>query len=88
DDFFHNIIHELRTPLASILMYARLLRQGRAGDDKEKEDRFLGVIERESDRLQSMVRQMLQLAKLETSDFQRSSEQVSLNRILDDLLPP
>ncbi|MCA9988418.1 MAG: GAF domain-containing protein, partial [Anaerolineales bacterium] len=86
DDFFHNIIHELRTPLASILMYARLLRQGRAGDDKEKEDRFLGVIERESDRLQSMVRQMLQLAKLETSDFQRSSEQVSLNRILDDLL--
>ncbi len=88
DDFFANIIHELRTPLATILMYARLLRQGRAGDDPEKADRFLGVIERESDRLQTMVRQMLQLAKLETSEFQRSREPVDLNEILAEILPP
>ncbi|MBK8931769.1 MAG: hypothetical protein IPM76_05515 [Chloroflexi bacterium] len=46
DDFFHGIIHELRTPLATILMYARLLREGKA-PEKEKADRFLGVIERE-----------------------------------------
>lgn len=88
DDFFHGIVHELRTPLATILMYARLLREGRAKDDQAKEDRFLGVIERESDRLQTMVRQMLQLAKLEASHIQRSSELVHLNRLFDQLLPP
>jgi len=88
DDFFHNIVHELRTPLATILMYARLLREGKAQDDTAKADRFLGVIERESDRLQQMVRQMLQLAKLEAREIQRSSERIELNRLFDDLLPP
>jgi signal transduction histidine kinase/GAF domain-containing protein len=88
DDFFSNIIHELRTPLATILMYARLLREGKASEDQAKADRFLGVIERESDRLQKMVRQMLQLAKLEAREIQRSSEPVSLNPILEQILPP
>jgi PAS domain S-box-containing protein len=88
DDFFHNIIHELRTPLATILMYARLLREGKARGDKAKEDRFLGVIERESDRLQQMVRQMLQLAKLEAREIQRSAEPVDLNVLFEEILPP
>lgn len=88
DDFFNNIIHELRTPLATILMYARLLREGKAEGDQAKADRFLGVIERESDRLQRMVRQMLQLAKLEAREIQRSSEPVSLKNILEQMLPP
>jgi two-component system phosphate regulon sensor histidine kinase PhoR len=88
DDFFHNIVHELRTPLATILMYARLLRVGKAADDPEKTDRFLGFIERESNRLQLMVRQMLQLAKLEAREIQRSSAEVDLNRLFDEILPP
>ena len=88
DDFFHGIIHELRTPLATILMYARLLREGKAADDQTKTDRFLGVIERESDRLQKMVWQMLQMAKLEAREFQRSFEHVDLNELFDELLTP
>ncbi len=87
DDFFHGIIHELRTPLATILMYARLLREGKA-QEKEKADRFLGVIERESDRLQKMVRQMLELAKMESREFQRGTEPVPLNPMFDEMLPP
>jgi two-component system, OmpR family, phosphate regulon sensor histidine kinase PhoR len=87
DDFFHGIIHELRTPLATILMYARLLREGKAAE-KEKADRFLGVIERESDRLQKMVRQMLEVAKLEARELQRSPEPVNLNLLFDEMLPP
>jgi two-component system, OmpR family, phosphate regulon sensor histidine kinase PhoR len=87
DDFFHGIVHELRTPLATILMYARMLRGGKA-QEKEKADRFLGVIERESDRLQKMVRQMLELAKLEARELQRSLEPVPLNPIFAEMLPP
>lgn len=87
DDFFHGIIHELRTPLATILMYARMLRSGKA-QEQEKADRFLGVIERESDRLQKMVRQMLELAKLEARELQRSLEPIVLNPIFEEMLPP
>ena len=86
DDLFQGIIHELRTPLAPILMYSRLLREGRAQPDKA--ERFLGVIERESDRLQRMVRQMLDLAKLEAREMQRSAEPVWLNPLFEETLPP
>jgi PAS domain S-box-containing protein len=87
EDLFQAIAHELRTPLATILMYARLLREGKARDE-QKAARFLGVIERESDRLQKMVRRMMQLAKLESSELHRSPEPVLLNPILEELLPP
>ncbi len=87
DDFFQGIVHELRTPLATILMYARLLREGKARDE-EKAVRFLGVIERESDRLQKMVRQMLLLAKQEARELHRSPEPVALNPLFAEILPP
>lgn len=87
DDLFQGIIHELRTPLATILMYSRLLREGKARDP-DKAERFLGVIERESDRLQRMIRQMLDLAKQEAREMQRNPEPVWLNPVFDELLPP
>jgi two-component system phosphate regulon sensor histidine kinase PhoR len=86
DDFFHSIVHELRTPLATILMYARLIRTGKA-DTEEKAERFMGVIERESDRLQKMVRQMLGLAKLEARESQRTQAAIALSPIFDEILP-
>jgi len=88
DDFFHNIVHELRTPLATILMYARLLRDGRTTGDELKAHRFLGIIERESDRLQKMVRQMLLLAKLEADHNQAKEETCYLPAVFEQLLPP
>ncbi len=84
DDLFQSIIGELRTPLATILMYARLLRNGRATTE-EKSDRFLGVIERESDRLQLLIRQMLDLSKLEAREFRRSVRPIRIGPALTNL---
>jgi two-component system, OmpR family, phosphate regulon sensor histidine kinase PhoR len=86
DDLFQTIAHELRTPLATILMYARLLLEGKA-QDEEKAARFLRVIERESDRLQYMVYRMMQLAKQGARELHHSPEPINLNPILDDILP-
>ncbi|MFK7802407.1 MAG: ATP-binding protein [Anaerolineae bacterium] len=86
DDFFHAIIHELRTPLATILLYARMLLKGTLNDE-EKTQRFLKNIETESDRLQAMVRQMLQHAKLEASEFLRTNELLDVNGVFNEILP-
>jgi PAS domain S-box-containing protein len=87
DDLFNGIVHELRTPLATILMYARLLREGKA-QQPAKAERFLGVIERESDRLQRMVRQMLDLAKLDAQEIRQSATPVYLDQLFEEVLPP
>lgn len=86
DDLFQGIINELRTPLATILMYSRLLREGKARQP-DKAERFLGVIERESDRLQRMIRQMLDIAKIDAREIRRGPTPVELNPIIDDVLP-
>lgn len=86
DDFFHNIVHELRTPLATILMYARLLKKQEIS--AEKSTRFISTIEHESDRLQTMVRQMLALAKMEAREIQRSQIDINLNRLFDEIISP
>jgi two-component system phosphate regulon sensor histidine kinase PhoR len=87
DDLFDGIVHELRTPLATILMYSRLLQKGRA-TQPDRAERFLGVIERESDRLQRTIRQMLDIAKIQAGEVRRSPESVWLNALLEETLPP
>jgi PAS domain S-box-containing protein len=87
EDLFDGIIHELGTPLATILMYSRLLQRGRVSQP-ETAERFLGVIERESDRLQRMIRQMLDIARVEAREMRRSPEPILLNPLFDQTLPP
>lgn len=86
DDFFHNIVHELRTPLATILLYARLLRKG--VKNPEKAQRFFDTIVDESDRLQAMVRQMLSLAKMETNETQRSVARIEMKPLFNEIIAP
>lgn len=87
DDLFDTIAQELRTPLATILMYSRLLQEGKARQP-DKAARFLGVIERESDRLQRMIRQVLDIAKMDAHEILRGPAAIELNPIIEDILPP
>ena len=86
EDLFQGIVHELHTPLAAILLYSRLLRDVR-DSHTEKFERFLGVIERESDRLQRMIKQSLDLVKLESHEMLRTPGVLSLNVVFEETLP-
>lgn len=59
-----NISHDLRTPLTMIKAYAEMIRD-LSGDNPEKRDRHLKIIIAETDRLSSLVNDILDLSKLE-----------------------
>jgi signal transduction histidine kinase len=63
-DFVSNVSHEIQSPLTSIRGFSKALKQ----PDLKEEDRhrFLGTIERESERLSRLVDNLLQLASLES----------------------
>jgi two-component system phosphate regulon sensor histidine kinase PhoR len=64
-DFVANVSHELRTPVASIKGYAETLLSG-AMEDKAALKEFLGTIHENSDRLVSLINDLLDLARIES----------------------
>ncbi len=66
-DFVANVSHELKTPITSIKGAVETLIDG-AIEQREVADRFLGIISRHSDRLDSLISDLLLLSQLEYRD--------------------
>jgi len=81
-DFVANVSHELRTPLAAIGGYTETLLSG-AMDDRERATRFLGIIERHSDRLGRLVDDLLTLSDLELGRTELRRAQQDASRIVN-----
>jgi signal transduction histidine kinase len=64
-DLIANVSHDLRTPLTMIKAYAEMVRD-LSGDNPAKRSEHIGVIIDESDRLASLVNDLLDLSKLES----------------------
>lgn len=64
-DFVANASHELRTPLAAILGYVETLNEGNESLDSPTSRKFLGTIEREGRRLQSLIGDLMSLSRVE-----------------------
>lgn len=62
DDFIASVSHELRTPLTSIRGYLDLVREGEAGELTDDQERFLGIVDRNADRLLRVVGDLLFVA--------------------------
>lgn len=62
-DFVANVSHELRTPLTAIRGYVEALLDGPV--DEENTRRFLGIIGRQSARMERLVKDLLRLARLD-----------------------
>jgi signal transduction histidine kinase len=83
-EFISNAAHELRTPLAAIAGAIEVLQAG-AKDDPEARETFLGHIERETDRLQRLVRALLTLARAQTGAEQPRLEIVELLPLFEEI---
>ncbi len=62
-DFVANVSHELRTPLTAIRGYVEALSDADAS--AEDRQRFLDIIERHTDRMERLVKDLLRLARLD-----------------------
>ncbi|GAB4137463.1 MAG: HAMP domain-containing sensor histidine kinase [Planctomycetaceae bacterium] len=66
-DFVSSVSHELKTPLASIQAYAETLQNG-ALDDPVNSRKFVKRIEEQSERLHSLILDLLSLARIESAE--------------------
>lgn len=84
-DFVANVSHELRTPLTSIKGYVEALLDG-AKDDPVASAKFLDIILKQSDRLNLIIEDLLELSKIESGRVLLKEEPVDLRPIIDRAL--
>jgi two-component system phosphate regulon sensor histidine kinase PhoR len=84
-EFVANAAHQLRTPLTAISSAVEVLQQG-AKEDAEERDRFLTLIERQSERLGELVRSLLTLARAQTGVEPVSRQRIVLAPVIEDVV--
>lgn len=81
-DFVANVSHELRTPVTSIKGFTETLLDG-AYKDPETTLSFLEIIEKESLRLEMLVKDLLELSKVEQAGFQVDAMPTDLETLIE-----
>ena len=76
-EFVANVSQEIRTPLTSIKSYSETLLDG-ALEDRETAEDFLTVINTEADRMTRLIRDLLQLSRLDNQQTKWSFKKMSL----------
>ncbi|WP_379921568.1 sensor histidine kinase [Erythrobacter sp. R86502] len=77
-DFVANASHELRTPLSAIIGYVETLQEGDSNLDTTTARKFLGIIEREAQRLQALVSDLMSLSRVEAEKHDLPTERIDL----------
>ncbi len=82
-EFVSSVSHEMKTPLAGIKAYVELLADGDV-EDPETQQEFFQTIAAQVERLQRLVENLLNLARIEAGVVQVRKQAHSLNEILEE----
>jgi two-component system sensor histidine kinase BaeS len=83
--FLMSVSHDLRTPLTSIRGYAEAMADGALdADDPHERERAAGVIAAEARRLERLVRDLLDLARLEADQFSLRPQAADATAVVAD----
>ncbi len=84
-DFIASASHELRTPLASLLGFIETLR-GHARTDPEAQEKFLGIMQSQAERMQRLVADLMSLSRIELNEHVQPRDEVELGGACDDIV--
>ena len=81
-DFLATVSHELRTPLTSISGYLELLQDGDVGGLTDQQQQMLEVIRRNTDRLRSLIEDVMVLSRIEGEVTNNNFGEVSIPELI------
>lgn len=84
-DFVANVTHELKTPLTAVSGYAETLLDGALKDTKNRKS-FVEKIKHQSDRLASLIDDILELSRIEAGKKEFTLVAVSLGSVADKVI--
>lgn len=85
EDFSYAMIHDMKTPLTSIIMALKFLRSGKLDNRQEMKDKYFDIAENEADHLLTLTNKVLTISKLENHKLEMNRTEVKLTPIIDKL---
>jgi signal transduction histidine kinase len=84
-EFIAHVAHELQTPLTNIKLYSEMLMQGEVKDNETQKE-FYNVINEQTIRLTTLIRNLLNLAKMEMGSLMLNRGLVKTDWFVEDCL--
>jgi two-component system phosphate regulon sensor histidine kinase PhoR len=84
-DFVANASHELRTPLATLSGFIETL-QGPARNDEAARERFLALMQEQSQRMSRLIEYLLSLSQIETDEHRAPEGEADIEQVLSHVV--
>ena len=86
NDFSYAMVHDMKSPLSSIIMGAHFLHSGKVDDKPQIKEKYYSIIEDEAEHLLALVNKLLTISKLENKKLILNKNETNLQPIIDDLV--
>ncbi|HEX5837362.1 MAG TPA: GAF domain-containing protein [Anaerolineales bacterium] len=85
-EFVATVSHELRTPMTSIRGYVDVLLMGAAGALNENQTHFLSIVKNNTERLNILVNDLLDVSRIESGAVTLSPQALDLREVAEDVI--
>lgn len=85
-EFVATVSHELRTPMTAIRGYTEMLMMDAVGTLNEEQRRFLKIVKSNSDRLELLVNDLLDISRMESGQIQLNLDVVEIPGLMEEVV--
>jgi len=85
EDFSYAMVHDMKTPLSTIMMVQDMLESGRLDSKPEIKNKYMNIAKSETDHLFALTNKILTISKLENHKLEMNKTEVELTPIIEKL---
>ena len=85
EDFSYAMVHDMKTPLSTIMMVQDMLESGRLDARPEIKNKYMSIAKSETDHLFALTNKILTISKLESHKLEMNKTEVELTPIIEKL---
>lgn len=86
EDFSYAMVHDMKSPLTSIIMGTRYLHSGVLEKKPDVKEKYFTIVEDEAQHLLSLINRLLTISKLEHGKLNIQKTEVELEPMIDDVV--
>ena len=86
NDFSYAMVHDMKSPLSSIIMGTHFLHSGKVDDKPQIKEKYYTIIEEEAEHLLALVNKLLTISKLENRKLILNKWNIHIEPIINDLV--